>query len=127
MLLMPISDQSLDQEIVLKIIMEKFELLRLWRTISIVLALPQQQNLPLQNHPETDLDLWNLTLGYGFHIQRRNPGTFPIESPTSDRGRTMVCAEHCYLMRSPHADGQGRNLPLQLSLQPQILTYKNQK
>jgi hypothetical protein len=57
-------------------------------------ALPQQQNPALQNHPETDLDLWYPTLGYGFHIQRRNPGTFPTESLTSDRGRTMVYAEH---------------------------------
>jgi hypothetical protein len=28
-----------------------------------VTALPQQQNPALQNHPETDLDLWNPTLG----------------------------------------------------------------
>jgi hypothetical protein len=83
-----------------------------------ITALPHQQNPALQNHPETDLDLWNPTLGYGFHIQRRNPGTFPIESPTSDRGRTMVCAEHYYPTRSLHANGQGRNPPLQLSLQP---------
>jgi hypothetical protein len=30
---------------------------------------PLLQNLALQNHPETDLDLRNPTLGYGFHIQ----------------------------------------------------------
>jgi hypothetical protein len=41
-----------------------------------------------------------------------------MESPTSDRGRTMICAEHYYPTRSPHANGQGRNPPLQLSLQP---------
>jgi hypothetical protein len=28
------------------------------------------QTLTLQNNPETDLDLWHPTLGYGFHIQR---------------------------------------------------------
>jgi hypothetical protein len=33
-------------------------------------------------------------------------------------GRTMVCAEHYYPTPSPHANGQERNLPLQLSLQP---------
>jgi hypothetical protein len=71
-----------------------------------VTALPQQQNPSLQNHPETDLDLRNPTLWYGFHIQRRNPGTFPIESPTSDRGRTTICAEHYYPTRSPHTNGQ---------------------
>jgi hypothetical protein len=74
--------------------------------------------MTIQNHPETDLDLRNPTLGYGFHIQRRNPGTFPVESPTPDRGRTMVCAEHYNPTRSPHANGQGRNPPLQLTLQP---------
>jgi hypothetical protein len=78
----------------------------------------QQQNLALQNHPETDMDLWNPTLGYVLHIQRRNTGTFPAESPTSDRGRPMVCAEHYYPTRSPHANGQWRNPPIQLSLQP---------
>jgi hypothetical protein len=83
-----------------------------------VTVLPRQQNPAIQNHPEIDLDLRNPTLGYGFHIQRRNPGTFPIESPTSDRGCTMVCAEHYYPTRSPHANGQERNPPLQLSLQP---------
>jgi hypothetical protein len=83
-----------------------------------VTALPQQQNLALQNNPETDLDLWHPTLRYGFHIQRRNPGTFPVESPMSDRGRPMVCAEHYYPTRSPHANHQGRNLQLQLTLQP---------
>jgi hypothetical protein len=80
---------------------------------------------------EADLDLRNPTLGYGFHIQRRNPGTFPVESPTSDHGRPMVCAEYYYPTRSPHANGQGRNVhptalttatasvhTLQLSLQP---------
>jgi hypothetical protein len=30
----------------------------------------KQQTPTLQNHPETDLDLWNPTVGYGFHIQR---------------------------------------------------------
>jgi hypothetical protein len=51
-------------------------------------------------------------------LQERNPGTFPVESPTSDRGRPMVCAEYYYPTLSPHANGQGRNLHLQLSLQP---------
>jgi hypothetical protein len=29
---------------------------------------------------KTNLDLWNTTLGYGFHFQHRNSRTFPIES-----------------------------------------------
>jgi hypothetical protein len=52
------------------------------------------------------------------HIQCRNPGTFLVESPMSDRGRPIVCAGQYYLTQSPHANGQGRNPPLQLSLQP---------
>jgi hypothetical protein len=47
--------------------------------------------------------------GTASNIQRQNPETFPIESPTSDRGRTIVCTEHYYPTRSPHANRQGRN------------------
>jgi hypothetical protein len=36
----------------------------------------------------------------------------------ASRGHTMVCAEHYYPTRSPHANGQERNPPLQLTLQP---------
>jgi hypothetical protein len=36
---------------------------------------------------------WNTTLGYGFHIQQRNPRMLPIESFTHDSECTLVCAE----------------------------------
>jgi hypothetical protein len=41
------------------------------------------------------------TLGCGFHFQHRNSGTFPIESFAHDSGRTLVCAEYCYLKGYP--------------------------
>jgi hypothetical protein len=41
-------------------------------------ALIKQQTPSVQNHPQTDLDLWYPTVGHGFHIQHRDPGTFSI-------------------------------------------------
>jgi hypothetical protein len=46
----------------------------------------------------------------------QNKEISPVIDP--DHGRTMVCAEHYYPTRSPHANGQGINPPLQLILQP---------
>jgi hypothetical protein len=45
-----------------------------------ITALLKQQTASVQNHPQTDLDLWYPTLGHGFHIQHRDPGTLPIET-----------------------------------------------
>jgi hypothetical protein len=39
---------------------------------------------------QTNQDLRNTTLEYGFHFQHRNSRTFPIESITHDSGRTSV-------------------------------------
>jgi hypothetical protein len=50
-----------------------------------ITALMKQQTTSVQNHPQTDLDLWYPTLGHGF--QHQDPGTLPIESPAHD----MVC------------------------------------
>jgi hypothetical protein len=55
-----------------------------------ITALIKQQTISVQNHPQTDLDLWYPTLGHGFHIQHQDPGTLPIESPAHDSRRTMV-------------------------------------
>jgi hypothetical protein len=62
-------------------------------------ALLKQQTTSVQNHPQTDLDLWYPTLGHGFHIKHRDPGALPIEGPAHDSGRTVVCAEHSYPAR----------------------------
>jgi hypothetical protein len=51
---------------------------------------------------KTNLDLWNTTLGYGFHFQHRNSITFPIESLEHDSGRTLVCAEYGCPKGSPN-------------------------
>jgi hypothetical protein len=39
----------------------------------------KQQTSHIQNNTETNPDLWNTTLGYGFHIQHRNPRTVATE------------------------------------------------
>jgi hypothetical protein len=44
----------------------------------------------LISNTQTNLDLRNTTLGYGFHFQHRNSGTFPVESLAHDSGRTLA-------------------------------------
>jgi hypothetical protein len=51
--------------------------------------------------------------------------TICLLSPTSDRGRPMVCAEYYYPTRSPHANHQGRNLHLQLSYSHRLSAHPN--
>jgi hypothetical protein len=68
-----------------------------------ITALFQEQTTSVQNHPQTDLDLWYPTLGHDFHIQHRDPGRLPIKNPAVDRRRTMVCAEHSYPARSSNS------------------------
>jgi UV DNA damage repair endonuclease len=46
------------------------------------------------HNTQTNLDLRNTTLGYGFHFQRRNSRTFPIESLAHDSGCTLACVEY---------------------------------
>jgi hypothetical protein len=46
-----------------------------------------------KTNTQTNLDLWNTNLGYGFHFQHTNPRTLPIESLGRDSGRTLVHAE----------------------------------
>jgi hypothetical protein len=43
-----------------------------------VKTLHKQQNSHIQSNTQTNQDLWNTTLGYGFHIKHRNPRTLPI-------------------------------------------------
>jgi hypothetical protein len=45
---------------------------------------------------QTNLDLWNTTLGYGFHFQHKNSRMFPIESVVHDSGHTLACAKYGY-------------------------------
>jgi hypothetical protein len=47
-------------------------------TWSEVKTLQAQQNAYIQSNTKTNLDLWNTTLGYGFHFKHRNPRTLPI-------------------------------------------------
>jgi hypothetical protein len=48
---------------------------------------------------------FTVSLGYGFHFQHRNSGTFPIESLAHDSGRTLVRAEDGYPKGSPNTNG----------------------
>jgi hypothetical protein len=68
------------------------------------------------SHPQTNLDLRNTTLVYGFHFQHRHSRMFPIESLVHDNGRTLVCVEYGYPKGSPNTNSQRRILPLQLSI-----------
>jgi hypothetical protein len=54
-------------------------------------TLNKQQTSHILN-TQTNLDLRNTTLRYGFHFQRRNSRTLPIESLGHDSGRTLVWA-----------------------------------
>jgi hypothetical protein len=47
------------------------------------------------SHIQTNPDLRNKTLGYGFHFQHRNPRTLPIENLAHDSGRSLV---HAYMV-----------------------------
>jgi hypothetical protein len=52
----------------------------------------KQQTSHIQNDSQTNLDLQNTTVGYGFHFQHRNFGTFRVEDLAHDSGRTLVHA-----------------------------------
>jgi hypothetical protein len=56
----------------------------------------QTTNFSYTKQYSTNLDLRNTTLGYGFRIQHRNFGTFPVEDLAHDSGRTLVRAEYGY-------------------------------
>jgi hypothetical protein len=71
----------------------------------------------LPSSTQTNLDLQNTTLGYGFHFQHRNPRTLPMQSCVHDHGRTLVRAEYGYPKRFPHTNSYRRNPPLQLPIQ----------
>jgi hypothetical protein len=57
-----------------------------------------------KNNTQTNLDLRDTTLGYGFHFQHRNSRTFPIESLAHDSGSTLVCVEYGYPKGSPNTN-----------------------
>jgi hypothetical protein len=69
-----------------------------------VKTLYNQQTSHIWNNTETNLDLRNTTLGYGFHFQHRNSRTFPIESLANDSGRTLVCTKYGYTKGSPNTN-----------------------
>jgi hypothetical protein len=61
-------------------------------TRSKVKTFYKQQISLTQGNNQTNLDVWNTTLGYGFYFQRRNPRTLPIESFVHDNGHNLVSA-----------------------------------
>jgi hypothetical protein len=63
-----------------------------------------QQTSLIQSNTQTNLDLRNTTLGYGFHFQHRNFRTFPVEDLAHDTGRTLVRAEYGYQKESPNTN-----------------------
>jgi hypothetical protein len=69
-----------------------------------VKTLYKQQTSLIQSNTKTNLDLRNTTLGYGFHIQHRNFGTFPVEDLAHDSGRTLVRAKYGYPKESPNTN-----------------------
>jgi hypothetical protein len=38
----------------------------------------KQQNSHIQSNTQINLDLWNMTVGYGFNLKYRSPRTLPI-------------------------------------------------
>jgi hypothetical protein len=55
-----------------------------------VKTLYKQQTSHPKINTQTNMDLRNTTMGYGFHFQHRHSRTFPIESLAHDSGRTLV-------------------------------------
>jgi hypothetical protein len=53
---------------------------------------------------QTNLDLRDVTLGYGFHFQHGNPRTLPIESFEHGSGHGLVRAENSYPKGSPNTE-----------------------
>jgi hypothetical protein len=43
-----------------------------------VKTLHKQQNCHIQSNTQTNLDLWNTTVGCGFHFKHRNPLTLTV-------------------------------------------------
>jgi hypothetical protein len=68
------------------------------KPIALVLQLLWQSNT------QTNLDLQNTTLGYGFHFQHTDSRRIPIEGLAHDSGRTLVCVEYGYPKGSPNTD-----------------------
>jgi hypothetical protein len=64
-------------------------------------TLHKEQTYHVISNTQTDLDLRNTALGYGFRFQHRNPRTLPIERLAHDSGRTSVRAECGYPKGSP--------------------------
>jgi hypothetical protein len=54
---------------------------------------------------QTNMDLRNTTLVYGFLFEHRNSRTFAIESLAHDSGRTLLSAKYGYLKGSPNTNG----------------------
>jgi hypothetical protein len=83
--------------------------------VCLLQALHIQLNHPdLQKHTQTKLDLRNITIGNGIHLQQRNTQTFPMEVSAHDEGRIMVCVEYDNTEGSPNPSGSKRNeLPIQ--------------
>jgi hypothetical protein len=71
---------------------------------------------PIQNHPQTHLDLRHPTLGHGLHIKHWDPWAFPIQDFAPTCRRTAVRAQPSHPSGPSNAFSQGRNLPLKSQL-----------
>jgi hypothetical protein len=80
-----------------------------------VKTLHKQRTSFIQSNTETNLDLRNASLGYGFHFPHRHSRMFPIESLAHDSGRASARAEYDYPKGSPNTNSSRRNPPLQLA------------
>jgi hypothetical protein len=47
-------------------------------TLTEVKTLRKQQNAPIQSNTQTNLDLWNTTVGCGIQFEHRHPRTLQI-------------------------------------------------
>jgi hypothetical protein len=69
-----------------------------------VKTLYKQQTSLIQSNTQTNLDLRNTTLRFGFHFQHRHFRMFPLENLVHDSGRTLVRVEYGYPKGSPYTN-----------------------
>jgi hypothetical protein len=78
----------------------------------------KQQTSHIENNTQTNLDLQNTALGYGFHFQHRHSRTFPSESLAYNTGRTLVCAKYSYLKAPQNTSAHPNDLIVNLMKLP---------
>jgi hypothetical protein len=67
-------------------------------------TLYKQQISHILNNTQTNLDLRNTTLGYGFHFQCKISLNVSNRNLGHNSGRTLVCAEYGYPKGSPNTN-----------------------